>query len=184
MSGLGGSRVWRRAVKRAGHSKYWQTAAGLNPRSYRSPSAWWDAQKISLIDTHALLLTEVGEVIVAVVSVIFPPVGLALTAATVAMTHEEKRVLAHELLRAEMRACALDVDQCAETEESLWFAEYETGTTMTPGGAGEGLTPQAANILRLFLEDGGDERQVVAFLMEVEKRQRRGKFDAAAAGTG
>ena len=175
---LGGSRTWRRAVKRARSSKYWQRQAGLDPRSYRSPSAWWENQKVGLIDTHALLLTEVGQAVTAVIGAIFPPVGVALAAATVAMTFEEKKILADELVRAELRACAANpTEECQETGEALWFAEYEAGTTMTPGEQ-EQLSPESAAVLRTFLEDGGDAQQVIAYLAELEKRRTKGKFDA------
>lgn len=171
-----GSRVWRRAVKRAGHSRYWQRMSFLHEDSYRS-SKGKEIYLGHVIDTHALLLTEVGQIASAVVGAIWPLLGAVLALITVALQDEEKELLAAELALQMTQACIDNpLEKCVDTEEALWYAEYIYGTTMTPGGQTV-ITQQAVDILNKYLEDGGDAGKVREYLGEIDKARSLTRFD-------
>ncbi len=180
-AGLGGSRVWRRAVKRAGKLSYWQKVGGLHPDFYR-PEEHFRILRMHVTDTHALLLTPAGEVVAGLVGAIFPIIGTALAAITVALREEEADLLAAELIRADLAACQDDWDECPEQFEALWWTEQFYGTTMTPGAATR-MTPEAAAILQRYLQDGGDVARVGRYLTELFSRRKKTQLDDAAGAT-
>lgn len=182
MSGLGGGfpdqlggsvkSVFRRATRQ------------IKSEVGRDWSRWG---KPAVHDAGAWLQTEVGQVVVAIFSVILPPVGFLLSAAAAAsaphIAEHDQTELAANLARADMVACRADFAECPETWEALWFAEEYYGTTMTPGVQAD-LLPGSKLILVRFLEDGGDPRKVLQYLSELEKRRTAGKFDQAVAAAG